>query len=182
MNNSGDRVSRSSSKATTKPFSIILDSSDKTEGVMTRSRKRKIIDSVILEVSLDIKAPKRSKQEKKKFSLKSSKVKGERLKRQNSKSLIEESETVISSDVASEPKREDLSVKIDFKDWEQECLQNSTQDVSACQCSLWNEPDSISYREIVGYPHLNHCVHSLEILNIGRVIVLFPQPIRELDW
>jgi len=172
--NSGesDRVSRSSSKATTKPFSIILDSSDKTEGVMTRSRKRKIIDSVILEVSLDIKAPKRSKQEKKKFSLKSSKVKGERLKRQNSKSLIEESESVISSDVASEPKREDLSVKIDFKDWEQECLQNSTQDVSACQCSLWNEPDSISYREIVGYPHLNHCVHSLEILNIGGSNVL----------
>merc|ERR1712098_467689 len=81
-----DRVSRSSSKANPKPFSIILDSADKTEGVMTRSRKRKIIDSVILEVSLDIKAPKRSKQEEKRLSLKSSRIKGDRLKRQSSKS------------------------------------------------------------------------------------------------
>ena len=29
-----------------------------------------------------------------------------------------------------------------------------------------------SYREIVGYPHLNECVSSLEILNIGGSNVL----------
>merc|ERR1719370_944718 len=37
---------------------------------------------------------------------------------------------------------------------------------------VWCEPDSISYREIVGYPHLNECVNSLEILNIGGSNVL----------
>ena len=37
---------------------------------------------------------------------------------------------------------------------------------------LWFEPESISYREIVGYPHLNQCVNSLEILNIGGSNVL----------
>ena len=30
----------------------------------------------------------------------------------------------------------------------------------------------LSYREIVGYPHLNECVSSLEILNIGGSNVL----------
>jgi len=37
---------------------------------------------------------------------------------------------------------------------------------------LWFEPESISYREVVGYPHLNQCVNSLEILNIGGSNVL----------
>jgi hypothetical protein len=35
------------------------------------------------------------------------------------------------------------------------------------QHDLWYEPESIQYREITGYPHLNPCVNSLEILNIG---------------
>merc|ERR1719370_2812484 len=37
---------------------------------------------------------------------------------------------------------------------------------------LWFEPENIKYREIVGYPHLNQCVNSLEILNIGGSNVL----------
>lgn len=37
---------------------------------------------------------------------------------------------------------------------------------------LWFEPESIAYREIVDYPHLNQCVNSLEILNIGGSNVL----------
>jgi len=37
---------------------------------------------------------------------------------------------------------------------------------------LWFEPESIQYREIEKWPHLNECVNSLEILNIGGSNVL----------
>ena len=32
---------------------------------------------------------------------------------------------------------------------------------------LWFEPEVIEYREISKWSHLNECVNSLEILNIG---------------
>jgi len=37
---------------------------------------------------------------------------------------------------------------------------------------LWFEPESTSYRKIVGYPHLNQCFNSLEILNMSGSNVL----------
>ena len=40
------------------------------------------------------------------------------------------------------------------------------------QHDLWYEPESIQYREITGYPHLNPCASTLEILNIGGSNVL----------
>merc|ERR1719430_484104 len=40
------------------------------------------------------------------------------------------------------------------------------------QHDLWYEPECIQYREITGYPHLNPCASSLEILNIGGSNVL----------
>jgi len=35
---------------------------------------------------------------------------------------------------------------------------------------IWFEPEVIKYREIQGWPHLNACVTSLEILNIGKLV------------
>ena len=35
--------------------------------------------------------------------------------------------------------------------------------------ALWFEPETINYRQITGWPHLNQCVKTLEILNIGRL-------------
>ena len=40
------------------------------------------------------------------------------------------------------------------------------------QHDLWYEPECIQYREITGYPHLNPCASTLEILNIGGSNVL----------
>ena len=40
------------------------------------------------------------------------------------------------------------------------------------QHDLWYEPESIQYREITDYPHLNSCASTLEILNIGGSNVL----------
>ena len=40
------------------------------------------------------------------------------------------------------------------------------------QHDLWYEPESIQYREITDYPHLNPCASTLEILNIGGSNVL----------
>ena len=40
------------------------------------------------------------------------------------------------------------------------------------QHDLWYEPESIQYREISDYPHLNPCASTLEILNIGGSNVL----------
>jgi len=50
---------------------------------------------------------------------------------------------------------------------------NLTASAKYCdQHDLWFEPDNIQYREIKGYPHLNPCVNTLEILNIGGSNVL----------
>jgi hypothetical protein len=38
--------------------------------------------------------------------------------------------------------------------------------------NVWTQPESVQYREIVNWPHLNECIQSLEILNIGGTNVL----------
>ena len=41
---------------------------------------------------------------------------------------------------------------------------------SLFQCNYdqdWVEPDVVQYREIKDWPHLNNCVKTLEVLNIG---------------
>jgi hypothetical protein len=36
----------------------------------------------------------------------------------------------------------------------------------------WVEPERVRYREITGWPHLNACLETLEVLNIGGTNVL----------
>ena len=36
----------------------------------------------------------------------------------------------------------------------------------------WSEPKNVRYREISGWPHLNDCIQTLEVLNIGGTNVL----------
>ena len=36
----------------------------------------------------------------------------------------------------------------------------------------WTEPKNVRYREISGWPHLNDCIQTLELLNIGGTNVL----------
>ena len=46
---------------------------------------------------------------------------------------------------------------------------------SLFQCNYdqdWVEPDVVQYREIKDWPHLNNCVKTLEVLNIGGTNVL----------
>jgi len=72
--------------------------------------------------------------------------------------------------------------RIEYSDWEgrvSSLLPNivssgrvTAREVHCPHHNIWQEPDSITYREIVGYPHLNDCVKSLEILNIGGSNVL----------
>ena len=38
--------------------------------------------------------------------------------------------------------------------------------------SEWSEPKNVRYREISGWPHLNDCIQTLELLNIGGTNVL----------
>jgi len=74
---------------------------------------------------------------------------------------------------------------INYEMWTQERFERDTK-YSATICrkdesaslrycdhhDLWFEPEVIEYREIKSWPHLNECVKSLEILNIGGSNVL----------
>ena len=130
-------------------------------GVMTRSRKRKLIDPVH-EASEVMMAAKKSKIVTRSAAKrhKITKVKREKVKKL---SKVDEEGNIHDNNVEADDTNSDNVVKIQFSDWEKHQVYNQDH---------WQEPDSISYREIVGYPHLNECVNSLEILNIGGSNVL----------
>ena len=89
------------------------------------------------------------------------KVRGEKVKK--SSKVDEEGNVPENNTDTTGDNNSDKCVKIQFSDWEKHHVYHQDH---------WQEPDSISYREIVGYPHLNECVNSLEILNIGGSNVL----------
>lgn len=40
------------------------------------------------------------------------------------------------------------------------------------QHEIWFEPKVIKYREIEAWPHMNDCVKTLEVLNIGMYVII----------
>ena len=151
---------------------------DSSRGVMTRARKRNLVKmSTDSSESLAkrIKVENFSRKSKKNRS--SGKFSGKVSFKKNtcSKDLQNVPTTSKPLQVIGEKNT------IHYSQWEKDLVKNYEE--SGCcrhakdcgntgKSGIWCEPDSISYREIVGYPHLNECVNSLEILNIGGSNVL----------
>ena len=162
------------------------DSDDHKTGVVTRAMKRKLVETghetrAVSVTSVTVPA-KRSKVEKVSTGKRKPSTRLATKKSKKLKEVEDEDEEVIVNTPAVDDKSDAGPVgKIHFRDWERECLsglaseldQNNVSNTGACQHHrYWREPDSICYREIVGYPHLNTCVNTLEILNIGGSNVL----------
>jgi len=163
------------------------------EGVMTRARKRRLIKGAT-GVTGDVGEGGESKrcrldnlQHK---SLQGAAVRGGRTRASSSSSsaaVKRNTSKSTTATVATETEKQGVAVQISHPDWEREteqrramfpaasCLHSSPAGPVEKFCDhhdLWFEPDQISYREILSFPHLNECVNSLEILNIGGSNVL----------
>jgi len=149
---------------------------DSNRGVMTRARKRNLV-----KMSTDSSESSTKKIKVENISRRSKKRSGKNTGKVSSKksSHSKDGQNVPSS---SRPSRAGVEKNtIHYSQWEKElvktyeesgCCRHSKECGNVGKTGVWCEPDSISYREIVGYPHLNECVNSLEILNIGGSNVL----------
>lgn len=74
-----------------------------------------------------------------------------------------------------EETREEKAV-ISYEEWENTNNEKWRRDMSVTSScchgvcdhhDLWFEPKTINYRQITGWPHLNQCFKTLEIIDIG---------------
>jgi len=169
------KVTSSSSLA--KEKEATADSKKEAQGVVTRARKRRMVEtSGARIIQKEVTVAKRSR-----LSARGTPSAGKVLnivKRDCGQRREETGPRGDGDQAKSGPGVE----RIEYSDWEgrvSSLLPNivssgrvTAREVHCPHHNIWQEPDSITYREIVGYPHLNDCVKSLEILNIGGSNVL----------
>lgn len=146
-------------------------------GIMTRSRKRRITDMSVCGPCSDdacAKKPKMDRWPKRGRNRERDWVANNARWNKGGK-CVEARERRLGEEEGTEEK-----AVISYDEWEKTNNEKwrrlpATSCCHATSCDhhdLWFEPETINYRQIEGWPHLNPCVKTLEILNIGGSNVL----------